>query len=137
MLLSSGLLRTQHISLWFIIILFSKIHNATWKSFWFETMMHTENLVVYTIVVLSSCWHFICFCICIKFFALHGPSILLASDQILKSTTGFIGGGRSARTDYEFLKPQIQQSASAGFVTAEKPYFAEAAKRLIPWTRQS
>jgi hypothetical protein len=42
-----------------------------------------------------------------KFIALHNPSILLASDQNIKSTTSFVGGGSSARTDYEFLKPYV------------------------------
>jgi hypothetical protein len=30
-----------------------------------------------------------------------------------------------------FNQEQIQQSSSAGFVTAEKPYFVEVAKRLM------
>jgi len=42
-----------------------------------------------------------------KFITLRNPSILLVSDQNIKSTTGFIGGGSSARTNYEFLKPYV------------------------------
>ena len=35
-----------------------------------------------------------------------------------------------------FNQEQIQASATAGFVTAEKPYFADVARRLINDTRQ-
>jgi len=43
----------------------------------------------------------------IKIIALCHPLIFLGSDQNTISTASFIGGGRSARTDYEFLKPYV------------------------------
>ena len=103
-LLLSGLLRSQHISLWFLIILYLRLHIVAQKLFWFQKIIYTMNLIiVYTanlmidkIVVLSSWLHFICFWTCIKFITLCHPLILLASDQNIKSTTGFVGGGSSA-----------------------------------------
>ena len=42
----------------------------------------------------------------IEFWHCH-PSILLVSDQNIKSTTGVVGGGRSAWTDYKILKSYV------------------------------
>ena len=53
--------------------------------------------MVYTMKLMSSC---LCF-------TLYNPSGLPVSDQIIKSTTNFIGGGSSARTDYKFLEPYL------------------------------
>ena len=108
-LLLSGLLRSQHISLWFLIVLYFRICIVAQKLFWFQIYIYIMNfIIVYTVnlimdklvvlssVVLSSCLHFICFWTCIKFITLCHPSIILASDQNIKSTTGFVGGGSSA-----------------------------------------
>ena len=114
-LLLSGLLRSQYISLWFLLVLYFSICILAQKLFWFQKykyimnfiVVYTVNLMINKIVVLSSCLHFICFWTCNKFITLCHPSILLASDQNIKSTTGFVGGGSSARTDYNFLKPYV------------------------------
>jgi len=114
-LLLSGLLRSQHISLWFLIVLFLRIYVVAWKLFWFQKSIYTVNLIIKyaanliidKMVVLSSCLRFICFWICMKFIILQDPSIFLVADQNIKSTTGFVGGGRSARTNYDFLKPYV------------------------------
>ena len=110
MLLLSGLLRTHHISLWFLTVLFLKIHNVEHKLFWFQKIIYTVNLLrVYTMnltikktAVLSSCLHSICF----KNFTLLNSLSLPVSDQ-MNLTTNFIGGGRSARIDYGLLKPYV------------------------------
>ena len=59
------------------------------------------------LVVLSSYMHFICYWISIKFIIFGYPLMIPVSDQNIKSTTSFIGGGRSARTDYDFLKQYV------------------------------
>ena len=100
-LLLSGLLRSQHISLWFLIVLYFRICIVAQKLFWFQKkkiimnfiIVYTVNSMMDKIAVLSSCLHFICFWTCIKFITLCHPLILLASDQNIKSTTGFVGGG--------------------------------------------
>jgi len=102
-LLLSGLLTSQKNSLQFFIELYLRIHIVSGKLFRLQKIRYTMN----KIVVLSSWLHFICLEIGIKFITLHNPSSLLVSDQILKSTTGFVGGGSSARTDYEFLKQYV------------------------------
>src|ERR1700678_4559423 len=116
-LLLSGLLRSdsQHISLWFLIVLYLRIHIAAQKLYWFQKIIYTANLIiVYTlnltinnITVWSSWLHFICFWICIQFVNLGYPLILSTSNLNIKSTTGFVGGGSSARTDYKLLKPYV------------------------------
>ena len=58
-------------------------------------------------MVLSTSFYIQYLGICITFITLCCPMISLVSDWSMKSTTGFIGGGRSARTDYEFLKPYV------------------------------
>ena len=103
-LLLAGLSRSQHISLWFLIV--------AWKLFWCPRkknliIAYTMNLTIDKIVAPSLCLCFICFRTCIKFITLYHPLMLLVSDQNLKSTTGFIGGGRSARINYEILKPYV------------------------------
>ena len=115
-LLLSGLLRSdsQHISLWFLIVLYLRICIAAHKLYWFQKIIYTANLIiVYTlnltidnIAVLSSLLHFLCFWICIQFVNLGYPLILSTSNLNI-STTGFVGGGRSARTDYKLLKPYV------------------------------
>ena len=90
-LLLTGLLRLQHISLWFliVIVMFLKIRDVTQKLSWFQKMIYTMNLAINVIVVMSLLYH---------------TSLL---DQNTPSTTGFIGGGSSARATYEFLKPYV------------------------------
>ena len=104
-LLLSGLLRSRHICLWFLNVCFWRIHIVVWKLSPLQKITFAVNLMIDKIKALSSCLHFIYLCICIKHNTLS--SHLLASDQNTKSTTGFFGGGRSARTDYEFLKPYV------------------------------
>ena len=81
-LLLSGLLRSQNLVLWFLMVFFLRMRIVAWKFLGF----------------------FLCVWTCIWFSTLCYPSILQVSDW---STTGFIGGGRSARTDYEILKNYI------------------------------
>ena len=59
------------------------------------------------LVVLSSYMHFICYWISIKFIIFGYPLMIPVSDQNIKSTTSFIGGGSSSRTDYDFLKQYV------------------------------
>ena len=106
-LLLSGLLRSPHISLWFLIVFIMRLIIVAQKLFWFQKIIYSRNLIIKKTVVQSLCLLFICFSICIKFITLSHPLILLASDQNIKSTTSFVGGGRSARTDYDFLKPYV------------------------------
>ena len=56
------------------------------------------------IVVLSSALYFWFLWIWVKLIALHHPLTLKKTDQKIKPRVSFIRGGRSARTDYEFLK---------------------------------
>ena len=112
-LLLSSLLRSRHISLWFLIVLFLRIHVVAWKLVWFPKTVYTVNLIVYAansiidkIVAQYSSLHFICFSICKKNMILC-PSILQPSGQNIKPSSSFVGGGSSARTDYEFLKPYM------------------------------
>ena len=107
LLLSSLSRSQQHIILWFLIVFFLRILIVAQKLFWFQKIMYIGNLIFKKIVVRSLCLHFICFWICIKSITLGHPLMLLASDQDIKSATSFVGGGISARTDYEFLKPYI------------------------------
>ena len=66
------------------------------------------KLKIKRIAEMTSCLQLIkCFWIHIKFNILSRPSRLWVSDQNIKSKTGFIGGGRPARTDYESLKPYV------------------------------
>jgi hypothetical protein len=68
-LLLSGLLRSQQVSLWFLIVLFLRIHVIAWKLFWIKKIIYTmnliidyvENLTMDKIAAMSSCLHFICF----------------------------------------------------------------------------
>jgi len=98
-----------------LIIFFFRIYTIAWKLFWFQKLIYSMNLIIVyaakliidKLVALSLCLHFICFWLCMKFITLRNPSILLESDQNIKSTRGFVGGGSSARTDYEFLKPYV------------------------------
>ena len=113
-LLLSGLLRSRHISLWFLIGLFSRIHVVAWKLAMFPKTIYTVNLIVYAansiidkIVARYIYLQFICFSICKKNITLRHPSILQPSDSNINPISSFVGGGRSARTDYEFLKPYI------------------------------
>jgi hypothetical protein len=97
-LLFSGLLRSQCVSFQFLIL---------WSS-----IIHINSIIIaqyiYISTPLSSFLHFICFWINIIFIHFYNPSVILASDLVnIKSTTGFIGSGRSAQTDYKFLKPYI------------------------------
>ena len=106
-LLLSGLLRSQHISSWFIFILVLRIH-VMWSLFGFQKKKN--HLMIVKIVMLCSYLHYIYMCVCMclsirfKFLSLYNRSHL---PQKLKSTTGFIGSGRPARTEYEFLKPYV------------------------------
>jgi hypothetical protein len=117
-LLLTGILRSRHISLWFIFVLYLRIHIVPWKLFWFQKKnyvvnlltAYTMNLTINKFVILRSCLHFISFGLCIKFVARHNPLSLPVSDRIIKSTTSFIGGGRSARIDYGFLKPYMMST---------------------------
>ena len=106
-LLLSGLLISQNILLWFFIIWFLRIHIVGWKLFRFRIVLYTMNLTINKIVLLYTCLHFICVNVSSIFVTLCHPPILWVSDQNIKSTKGFIGGGRSARTDYEFLKKYV------------------------------
>ena len=90
MLLLSGLLRSKHISLRFLIVLFLNLHIVNWRIFWFQRMIY---------IMTSS--------ICIRIFNLGHPSSPLVSNQNIKSTTFFVGGGRSARTEFKTLKPYV------------------------------
>ena len=65
------------------------------------------NLTIDKIVVLSTCFHFICVQICGIFITLCWPSTTLMLDWDIESTTGFIGSGSSARTEYGFLKQYV------------------------------
>ena len=56
---------------------------------------------------MSSFLQFISSWIYIIFIPFYHSSVLLASDLVNISTTSFIGGGRSAQTDHNFLKPYI------------------------------
>ena len=107
-LLVSGLLRLQHTSLQFIIVFLLRIRVVVWKLFWFQKTIYNGNLIIDKIVTvaLSSCLYYV-FCICIKFSTLHHPSSLLPSIPTINSATGFVGGGSSFRSDYEFLKPYM------------------------------
>jgi hypothetical protein len=76
--------------------------------------IYTVNLIVYAansiidkIVARYLYLQFICFSIRKKKITLRHPSILQPSDSNIKPTSSFVGGGSSARTDYEFLKPYI------------------------------
>jgi hypothetical protein len=53
MLLMSGLLRSRHISLKFLIVFILRIRVIAWKLFWFQA-----NLITNKIVELCSCLHF-------------------------------------------------------------------------------
>ena len=102
-LLLTGLLRSQHVSLWFIFVSYLRIHIVVQKLIWFQNIIYianlltayTINLTIDKILILSSCLCFM-FSVCVKFVTLHNSSSLPVSDQIIKSTTSFIGGGRSA-----------------------------------------
>jgi hypothetical protein len=107
-LLLSGLLSSQHISLCFLNVLYLNLRTVTWKSFWLQRTIYIMNMTIVKLVKSSfSCLHIICFWIFNKIITLRLSSKPLLSDQNLKSTTSFIGGGRPARTDYIFLKPYI------------------------------
>lgn len=95
-LLLSGLLRSQHICLWFLNVCFWRIHVVVWKLSRLQKTTFALNLMIDKIKALSSCLHFIYLCICIKHNTLPCPSHLLPSNQNTKSITGFFGGGRSA-----------------------------------------
>src|SRR6202522_4874019 len=43
----------------------------------------------------------------VTFYMFLDPLILSTSNLNIKSTTGFVGGGSSARTDYKLLKPYV------------------------------
>ena len=108
-LLLSGLLQSQHVSLQFLIVFFSRMHVVACKLLRFKKIKYALNLMIDGLAMLSSCLDFICFWI-VKSMTLCHLSGLQASDRNIKSrklTTGFIGSGRSARSDYEFLKPYV------------------------------
>ena len=113
-LLLSGLMRSQHTSLRFLIVFYLRIHIVAQKLSWIQKILYMVNkfpvyilnLSINKLVIPSSRLPFICFQICNKFITLHNYSSFPV-DQTIKSTTSFIGGGRSARTDYEFLKPYV------------------------------
>jgi hypothetical protein len=96
-----------HISLWVLIELILGICIVVVKLFWFQKMLYTANLITDKIIKLSSFLHFIFMGIYINLFTLYSPSQLLELNQNIKLATGFVGGGRSARTGYEFLKPYV------------------------------
>ena len=112
-LLLSGLLRSdsQHISLWVLIVLYLRIHIEAQKLYWFQKIIYTAkliivytlNLIIDNIAVLSSWLNFLCFWICIQFVN-HGYPLILSRSNLNISTTGFVGGGHSAQTDYKLLK---------------------------------
>ena len=107
-LLLSGLLRSSHISLWFLIVSFLRINIIARKLLQFCTIIYMTNLMIDKIAMLYSCLCFMHFWNCIRYITFGRPSILLASGQKIKSTTtGFVGGGSSARANYEFLKPYV------------------------------
>jgi hypothetical protein len=99
-----------HVSLWILIILNLRLHIVALKFWLFPKNIYIMNLTINKIAALSSCLPFICLCICSKLASLCPPFEQLVSKQNGKLTTGFIGGGRSARTDYEFLKPYLVPS---------------------------
>ena len=109
-LLLSGLLRSQCVSLQNMILLSLRIHiNSIIAQILFQlqTIVYTFKLMTKKTAVLSSFLHFIRSWVKIIFIPFYCPSVLLSSDLNINLTTGFIGGGRSARTDYKFLKPYI------------------------------
>src|SRR5271168_1609868 len=114
-LLLSGLLRSQHISLWFITVTYLRICIIAQKLFRFQKIIYIVNLLMaYTmslsinkIMALSSSMHFIYLRNCINLITLHNSSRLPVSDQIIKKRTRFLGGGHSSRTEYRFLKPYV------------------------------
>ena len=98
------------ISLWFLRffnILFLRIHIVARKSFWFHKLKCTINSTNEKMLVLSSSLLFLHLWISIKFTTLSHSLLLLVLDQKIKSRTSFIGGGSSARTRYEILKPYV------------------------------
>ena len=106
-LLFSGLLSSQHISLWFLFLFFWRIHIVAWKLSWFQNLIFNMNRAINIIMVLSTSSYIQYLGTGITFITFCCPIISLVSDWSTKSTTGFTGGGRSARTDYEFLKPYV------------------------------
>ena len=109
-LLLSGLLRSQCVSLQFLILCSFLIQ-------WHINSIMAQKISQlqicrYVLIIIkimpgpSSFLHFICSWSYIIFIPFYYPS--LVSDQVnIKSMSGFIGGGRSAHTDYKFLKPYI------------------------------
>jgi Helitron helicase-like domain at N-terminus/PIF1-like helicase len=104
-LLLSGLKRTLHIFMCLSIVLFFRICIVAWKEYRIKTLAYMKWRIGKTVVWFSHLC-FICFWFCIKFITNH-LSIFLASFQNLESIAGFVGGGRSARINYEHLKPYI------------------------------
>jgi hypothetical protein len=112
-LLLSGLLKSQCVSLQFLILCSFMIcwHN---NSIMAQKISQLQTIICrYAFIIIkimpgpSSFLHFICSWSYIIFIPFYYPS--LVSDPVnIKSTSGFIGGGgRSAQTDYKFLKPYI------------------------------
>ena len=106
-LLLSGMLNSWHVSLWILIIWNLRLHIVASNLWSFPKNKHKMNLTIDKMAALTSCLHFICFCICSKLTSLCPLFTLLVSKWNVKLSTGFIGGGRSARTDYEILKPYV------------------------------
>ena len=114
-LLLSGLLRSRHISLWFVTLTCLRISVLARKLFRIQKIIYeTKTLMAYTrslsfdkITVLSSSMHFLYFNNYFRPTTLHSSSRPLLSDQKIKTRTRILGGGRSARTEYGFLKPYV------------------------------
>ena len=115
-LLLSSLLRSQHISLWFVTLTCLRISVLAQKLFRIQKiiyemkmlMAYTRSLSINKITMLSSSMHFLYFKNYFRPTTLHSSSRSpLLSDQKIKTRTGILGGGSSARTEYGFLKPYV------------------------------
>ena len=78
-LLLSDLLSLLHISSWFLMVLFLRMHIVAWKLSCFKRIIYTGNLTIEKTALPSSWLQFIPFWIGIKFISLCHPSILPGS----------------------------------------------------------